>query len=195
MPRTLAIACLAIVFVATATAKPRKPPVPPAFQDAHNVYVESADGDPSKPGVSTADRLAVAQVQLFLREWNRYTLVTQRQKADLIIVVRKGRAAEDDLDQRLHSPSPQSGAVPPGQTPRPTLPSAVDGSVSSPTDQFASPDRLRVYTLNEQGKQQGPIWGRELNGGLDGPAVRLMQELKEAVELAYPGASATPSAP
>jgi hypothetical protein len=49
----------------------------------------------------------------------------------------------------------------------------------------AEGDKLMVYTMTD-GKRKGPIWTRELQGGLEGPSLLLVQQLKTAVERAYP---------
>jgi hypothetical protein len=71
---------------------------------------------------------------------------------------------------------PQLQAAPPDQ----------NASVGTGGDTIASEDLLRVYAVNEKGKLKGPIWAREMDGGLDGPSVKLMLELKTAVEITYP---------
>ena len=53
-------------------------------------------------------------------------------------------------------------------------------------------DTLRVFLLDPNGKRVGPIWNRSLRNGLDGPQLILFQQLKAAVERAYPPAPPTP---
>jgi hypothetical protein len=80
--------------VAAAPAKNKKEaPVPQLFCQAHNVYVQTANGDPQGPGVSPADRAAANALIAQLTDWKRYTVVTDPQQADLVWVVRAGRAA------------------------------------------------------------------------------------------------------
>jgi len=62
------------------------------------------------------------------------------------------------------------------------------GAEAGPSD-----DMLRVFTTNPDGKLIGPVWYRELKDGLDGPTVLLLQQLRAAVEKAYP--SQTPNQP
>jgi hypothetical protein len=47
-------------------------------------------------------------------------------------------------------------------------------------------DLLEVYMLTPDGKLSGRLWWREMKDGLDGPSVLLLQQLKNAVEHAYP---------
>src|SRR5665213_836518 len=102
---------LMVVFfsLASAQAKSKKNEVSPVFQTAHTVYVESIDGDIAHPGLSQADRQAILQVQQAVREWNRYALTDHREKADMIIVVRKGHSVgdQDHLGLGPHPQGPQ----------------------------------------------------------------------------------------
>jgi hypothetical protein len=45
---------------------------------------------------------------------------------------------------------------------------------------------LRIFILTGDKKLAGPVWAHELDGGLDAPMVRLVEQLKAAVEKAYP---------
>jgi hypothetical protein len=47
-------------------------------------------------------------------------------------------------------------------------------------------DMLRVYLVSSDGELTGPIWTREIQDGLDPPTVLLIQQLRTAVERAYP---------
>lgn len=180
---------LACVGVAYGYHGKKKLNVPAAFQTAHTVFVQSADGEASRPGVSEADRMAIEQVMEGLKEWNRYTLVDSQQKADLVIVVRKGHAVGDadhlGLGERPRPPEPPPA---PG---RPTLPptpgaNTTMGTAAMGGDDIAEQDMLRVYTVNAKGKMKGPIWSQQMDGGLNGPDVRLFQQLRAAVEITYP---------
>ena len=63
------------------------------FANARYVYVQSVDGDITKPGLYPEDRDAIYDVQQAVRDWNRYAITTDRDKADLVFMVRKGRLA------------------------------------------------------------------------------------------------------
>lgn len=174
----------------------KKLSVPQAFQTAHTVYVESVDGNADRPGVSDADRRAIQEVEEGLKEWNRYALVDAPEKADLVMVVRKGHAV-GDADHMGLGPAPR--AVEP--TPRPGYPPALPqsgadtsvGSVAMGGDDIAEQDLLRVYIINKKGKRKGPIWSQEMDGGLEGPSVRLFRQLKAAVEITYPSQAEQPA--
>lgn len=188
----------AILCSTVSQAKGKKLQVSEVFQNAHAVYVESTEGDLSRPGVRQADRDAALQVLAALKDWNRYSLAASRDQADLVIVVRKGHAVGDQ-DHLGLGPQPKEiePPPPPGQPPR--LPHSGldtrDASASMGGDAIAEQDMLRVYTVNEKGKLKGPVWSREMDGGLNGPSVRLLQELKAAVELTYPMQAAAQPAP
>ncbi len=182
---------LSVVPLVVAWGK-KKPEIPPAFSTAHTVYVEADEGDIGRPGFSPTDRDAVSLVREALREWNRYQLTTDRKQADLIFIVRKGRAAtERDSLSNPAVPSPrQSGMSMPGQNPMQT--GGGDSMGGAPMG--STEDLLQVFTLNPNGKLSAPLWSRQMKDGLDGPSVMLVHVLKSAVEAAYPppAPSATP---
>ena len=191
--RSFAFIFIALFSFSLAHAKNKKLQVPEVFQTAHTVYVESVDGEISKPGLSHADHEAILQVQEAIREWNRYTLAESRAKADLIIVVRKGHAVGDQdhlgLGLRPVAPVPVGR---PGERTIDTHPPDQNASVGNGGDDIAMQDLLRVYTLNEKGKLKGPVWTREKENGLNGPTVNLLMELKAAVEITYPREPTSP---
>jgi hypothetical protein len=184
MKHYMAIVLLAILLPALGVAQKKKHnDVPAVFETAHSVYVEAADGDYSKPGLSPADRKAIEDVQDAVQAWHRYTLAVHSEQADLVFVVRKARAGGAD-SQTGPSTTPR---VPTGQTPgrAPGQPGDTD-SMGAAAQMGAEGDRLQVYTISADGKRKGPVWMRELQGGLDAPSVMLLAQLKSAVERAYP---------
>ena len=190
MKNLKAILLLAVLIPSLAFAEKKKSDVPEVFSTAHAVYVESVDGDYSKPGVSAADRKAIEDAQDALQSWHRYTLAVHAEQADLILVVRKARGGGVDSSSGL----PTTQRVPIGQAPvrAPGQPGDTD-SMGPAAQMGTEGDRLQIYTMTTDGKRKGPIWTRELAGGLDGPSVILIQQLKSAVERAYPApAAATP---
>lgn len=199
MIRMKAIAPLLLLALPLAAfAKSKKPDVSAVFANATYVYVESPDGDLYRPGLDPGDRQAIADVQDALRDWNRYKLTPQRNEAELIFVVRKGRIASGRIAGGIGVPQP----LPPGQTPhgngqpgggpgQPGSPGVEDGAEFGPQD-----DLLRVYMLDADHKLTGPIWNRSQTDGLEAPRLLLFQQLKSAVEKAYPSATASqPSKP
>lgn len=186
MKRCTSIALLVLLIPALGVAqqKPKKhSDVPAAFQFAHFIYVEAVDGDAMKPGLNPADRQAIFDVQDGVRDWNRYTLASKREQADVVLVVRKGRIASGEAHTGV-----SAGLHPPGsQTPGHTQSQPGDeGNVGVGTEVGPENDMLRVYLVSADGKLTGPLWTREIQDGLDAPGVVLLQLLRTAVQRAYP---------
>jgi hypothetical protein len=184
----ISILAITVLSFTQAQAKNKKLQVAEVFQTAHTVYVESLDGDISKPGLSQADHQAILQVQEAVREWNRYTLAPSRDKADLIIVVRKGHSMgdQDHMGLATRPGASSSGIIPGARSSFPGRPVDRTDTGGTGADDMAEQDLVRVYTLNEKGKLKGPVWARGMDEGLSGPSVRLLMELKSAVEITYP---------
>src|ERR1035437_2046878 len=109
---------LLLLFIAVGVAQSKPKKVAAAFQNAHSIYVESADVDILKAGLYAEDRQVIADVRERLREWNRYVITTHREQADLVLVLRKGRQAGQQ-DHGGMGPRPQRSQPPtlaPGQT-------------------------------------------------------------------------------
>jgi hypothetical protein len=173
------IVCLLVFNLAH--GKPKKPDLPAVFQNAKYIYVEAVDGDILKPGLFPEDRQAISDVEDSLRTWKRYAIALNRNDADLVIVVRKGRLAAGQVHGGISGgsrPATGPGASPlPGQTRGP--------EVGVRTDVGEPDDMLRVYIQNE-GELKAIVWDRTLEGGLDAPSVQLVRQLRAAVEKAYP---------
>jgi hypothetical protein len=116
-----------------------------------------------------------------LKSWGRYTLAVHPEQADLIFVVRKSRGSAD-AQSGLPAPQRPNGVA--GSTRVPGQPGDSD-TMGAAQQMSAEGDKLMVYTMTD-GKRKGPIWTRELQGGLEGPSLLLVQQLKTAVERAYP---------
>jgi hypothetical protein len=191
MSRSEAIALLLILIPALALAQQKAKKhndVPAVFQYAHFVYVEAPDGDAMKPGLYPADRQAIADVQDSLRDWNRYALATRREDAEVVLVVRKGRLASAQVHAgvsvgtRVPSGGNSTSGPAPGQAGQ-----GGDGAGAGAEGEVGPEnDMLRVYLVNGDGKLTGPLWTREIQDGLDPPTLLLMQQLRTAVERAYP---------
>jgi hypothetical protein len=186
------ILLLAITGSAPATAKPKKPSVPEAFETAHSVFVEARDAhDITDIRLDPDDRKAILDVQDGIQDWGRYTLSRSRRDADLILVVHKGRVVRDQPNSGV----PGSLRLPVGHSPiqDPSDPSqsGTNTSSSSSSDGLTQEkDQLWVYTIQSDGKLKGPIWRDEQERGLNGPDVLLLRRLKDEVEKAYPSAPA-----
>jgi hypothetical protein len=135
-----------------------------------------------------------------LRDWNRYNITIRREDADLIFVIRKGRPAAAQLHGNVSVPSRTQPGQYPNQTPGQDQgqgPGPGYGGSGVGVRGEAGPDEdlLRVFIRNGDGKLVGPVWSRELDGGLDAPGVQLVQQLKAAVEKAYPQSPPAPPKP
>jgi hypothetical protein len=187
--RLAAPLALGLLTFNIAHAKPKKPDVPAVFQTAKYVYVQAEDGDALKPGLYPEDRQAIYDVENKIRDWNRYAITINRDEADLVFIVRKGRLAAAQGNVGVGNfPRPQPGQSPnpvpdPGQSPNQ---GGISGRAGIGTEVGPSDDLLRVFILTGDKKLAGPVWAHELDGGLDAPMVRLVEQLKAAVEKAYP---------
>ncbi|MGA7339495.1 MAG: hypothetical protein WBE72_23805 [Terracidiphilus sp.] len=187
----------------------KQPSVPAAFNQAHTAYVEAVDGQQFDRDLDPEDREAIADVQDLLQAWRRYKLVTQREDADIVFVVRKGRAAGRDGGLGPESGGPIGGSGPNGGmgpngepggnggmgpngglgangAPFPGQPRSSGPAIAPGMDNGASQDLFEVCQVNANGKLTRPLWVRTLEGGLNGPQVLLFRQFKDAVEKAYP---------
>ena len=213
--RYLKAVTLVLVLLPTlviAEKKPKKPSVPAAVGQAHNVYVEAVDGEEFNPNLSPADRIAIADLRDLLRAWGRFTFTADREKADLVFVVRKGRRVsagtgggmgggmgnDDDQISRPNMQGPMSQSGPRG---------TQNSSLQFPGEQQREPgigaggesgsedDILKVCQLNANGKLSSPLWIHSMPNGLSAPRMLLFKQFKDAVEKEYPQApAAAPSA-
>ena len=188
MKLVVSIALLLVLSTPFALAKDKKKNALPAmFNVARYVYVQAEDGDIFKPDLFPKDRQAISDVEDGLRDWNRYVLTMNRNEADLVFVVRRGREVTAKV----------GGTVGPGMRPYPRNNPAGSGN-SNPGQAGRSydygvgaevgmpDDTLRVFTLTPDGKLSAPIWYREVKDGLDSPDLRLLSQLREAVDRDYP---------
>ncbi len=178
---------LCLLVLNLAHSKPKKPDLPAVFENAKYVYVESVDGDIFKPGLFPGDRRAIADVQDKVREWKRYAIALNRDEADLVFVVRKGRLAGVQPHVGV-SDGPRTQPRQPGQFPGqgPATEVGVRTEVGEPEDM------LRVYIQNN-GHLNAMVWDRTMEGGLNAPTVRLVKQLQLAVEKAYPPTAPSPA--
>ena len=110
-------------------------------------------------------------------------IVYQRDRADLVFLVRKGQIA---------SVTPRVvvgiGDQPKDRNPSPPDPTRSNNSPGVGVDAEAgsADDMLAIYLVNPSGALDGPIWSHSLKGGLDAPTLPLFQRIKHEVETAYP---------
>jgi hypothetical protein len=182
--KMIALLLVLVPAFATMQAKAKKPyKLPAAFNQARYVYVEAADGQEFDPRLNPDDRQAIADMDEAMNDWNRYVLTMRRDQADLIFVVRKGRAAEADVGLGVGSgrqgvPNRPANGRSPGNG------VAVGGQVGSPDD------LLEVYLPNPNDSHGTLLWRHTLADGLNSPELALFNELKNEVERTYPSQTA-----
>ncbi len=178
-------------------AKDKKPSVPAVFGQAHYVYVEAVDGKEFDQNLDPEDRIAIADVRDAFANWKRYTVTAEREQADLVIVVRKGRVASTNAGVSRgggpdSGPGSGSGAGEPfpGPQQRAGVPAggpAMGGTaVQMGGEAGPANDLFEVCPINVNGKRGSPLWERTMPDGLSTPRIVLFQQFKEAVDKAYP---------
>lgn len=193
IPKIISLLLVLLPTVALAQHKSRKPTVPAIFNHAQYVYVEAVDGQEFDRGLNPDDLQAIADVRDALRQWNRYALTTRREDADIVVVVRKGRAVEGKAGVIIGS---STGSSPQGN-PSPGQPRGQSGPGAGVVGggELGTPDDLfEICQLNTNGTLSTPLWMRTFPDGLDGPKVMLFEQFKDAVDRAYPIQPANPPA-
>lgn len=179
----LLLGSVSLSIVAQAKPKNQKVDLPAVFKNAQFVYVEAYAGDALNPNLVPDDRQSIYDVEQRLKDWHRYAITYQRDRADLVFLVRKGRIA---------SVTPRVvvgiGSQPNNRNSSPPDPTRTNDSVGVGVDAEAgSPDdMLAIYLVDPTGELNGPIWSHSLKGGLDAPTLPLFQRIKHEVETAYP---------
>ena len=148
-----------LVLSATLLMAGDKAILPGIIGQARYVEVTTYDGDVYRPEVSQEDRQAVLDVQDALEKWGRYRLVYDSNKAELLFVVRKGRAVEARGRVQIGTDS--------GQT--------LGGRVGDPLD------TLEVYEASS-GIHGNPLWKARAADGLTAPELSLVKQFRAKVE-------------
>jgi len=176
-------------------ARSKKPSVPEVFARARTAYVEAVEGQQFDRDLAPEEREAIADVQDALQAWKRYRLVTQREDADVVFVVRKGRVMEPDgtgdLGNPNQSPAPGGPMGEPGVAGGPLPAQRVPAPVMGPG---VTEDLLEVCTVNSNGKLSRPLWARTFEDGLSSPQVLLFRQFRDEVDKAYPIPPVNPAA-
>ena len=170
-----------------AQKKAKKPAVPEVLATSRFVFVEAVDGGEFDRNLYPADRMAIADVRDYLKAWGRYTIAYERDKAELIFVVRKGRVASADVNAGAGTQDPRSPSTgqPGAQGQRGQR--QPYGSIGFGGDLGPPDDTLQICQFNVMnGKCGGPLWFRSETDGLDAPRIRLLAQFRDAVERAYP---------
>lgn len=173
------------LILASAKSKKSASPLPAIFGNAQYVYVEEEGTDLRRPNAYPSDRDVVALVRQGIREWDRYELTNNRERADLLFSVRKGQSRQSQREEGPTFPSRHTGLG--GDTAgRDPSQAVADNSTARQSELGQEDDQLRVYTFTPEGKLKGPIWTGSSRNGLDGPSVLLLKRLRDAVEQSYP---------
>ncbi len=180
---SLFLLLLLIPLSLSAQTRKKRAEVPAVFENARFVYVQAQDGDITRPGLYPEDRQAISNVLDGIEAWKRYAIVVNKDRADLVFILRKGRLAGAQARGSISSGPGQIGVPPqnrqPGQFP--------DGDSVGVAGEVGPPDDLlEVFTINPDGKLIGPVWQHSMQDGLDGPQVLLLRQLRDAVERTYP---------
>lgn len=193
-PLKIMLLAAILVPVLPARAKEKKPALPEIFNQARTIYVQAEGGREFDPYLDSLDRVAIADVRDALRAWNRYKFTSEREEADLIVVVRKARAmarergvGDDGALGRSQFPQtdPMGGQLPGAQHPA--------GPVMQPGEEpGAREDQLAVYQPKANGKPGKLLWSSSAREGLTAPRLALFEQFKDAVERAYPKPSGGP---
>ena len=152
-------AALALILMATILKAGDKAILPGVISHARYVAVTTYDGDVYSSAVSPDDRQAVSDVVNALEKWGRYRLVYGSGEAELLFVVRKGRAVEARLGVQLGHGTAQSAG----------------GRVGDPLD------TLEVYD-GTSGIHGSPLWKARAADGLTAPELPLLKQFRAKVE-------------
>ena len=174
----LLLGSLSLLIVAE--AKNQKETLPAVFKNAVFVYVQAYNGDALDSRVIPDDLDAIYRVEQGLKAWNRFSIVYERDKADLVFLVRKGRIASvtpgvevgigrQPQNRNSSQADPTRGAD--------STAVGVDAEAGSPDD------LLSIYMV---GASDALLWSHTLKGGLDAPGLPLLQRIRHEVETAYP---------
>ncbi len=161
-----------VFFLALATpwlAAQSKSRVPQLVVKARYVMVTTMQGTEALATVPPEDLRAVADVQMALQKWGRYTLVYKPEEADLIIALRRGRLASV-------TPTVEVGRS--SDDPKGKVGYGVGVEAGNPYDLFA------VYNARTGGLDSPALWRAAEKNGLDRPDLPLFKKFQKEVERA-----------
>jgi hypothetical protein len=169
MKRALSLCFFVLFLLISSVVAKDKSTMPKLVVNARYVMITTYYGENlASPRVPPDDRQAASDVQNAIQDWGRYILVYDRKDADLIILVRKGRIVEAQGGIGIHTGSDRSN---------PSIGPMANVDAGDPQDMLA------VYQAT-QGVDSPPLWRDRMTGGLNGPTVRLVEELRTKVEAA-----------
>jgi hypothetical protein len=181
-----------VAIVAPAEKKPKKSDVPEVVATGHTVAVISRDGGAHDMLVSDEERVAIAAVRDELKAWGRYTVVADLGQADIVLVVHKGKAQQETSGRgRAQGGSGNSSMdLDSGGDAAGRMAQATRSGLGVEMDVTA--DTLAVCARDAKGRVGNPLWSRTMDGGLDGVSPMLMNQLRLAVDRAFPPAAPQP---
>jgi hypothetical protein len=194
MARLSAVLALAVLLIAPALAKDKKPTLPEYVLRARTVLVV-IDPDAGEPlDQPTANATARDNVEKALLEWGRFSLVMDGEESDLIILVRtgNGRAVRPTvkggpIDQRGGVTQSTDSSIRIGaQQGRPPLadPGAnpQDRGPHISNDVGPTEDMLAVYRGGVSDPlDSSPVWRYLAKGCLQAPKVAAVEEFRKAI--------------
>ena len=169
--RAVAAALLVALLASPALTRNQKDNFPKQITVAKYVYLTTYYGSEANPSRIPPDDLkALSDLRSALRSWGYWTETLNRENADLILRVRKGGVDVRPGERVSVGSGPTRDGGPVAST-------GLDSQV------YAGPDTdtLEVYDA-KRGVDTSPLWRRFALGGLNGPDVRLLQDLRKAVE-------------
>ena len=203
--------------VLCADAKNKKDAVPQLFCQAQYVWVQTVNGDPLNPNVVPEDRTAANALIAQLQGWKRYVVVKDPQQADLVWVVRTGRAATlgtGNNDGANQDPSgigsnpsgrdsggpggtgrggPGGLSGPGGMSPGNEMgASGNNGRAAGNSTVGSADDILAIYQRPNGEPLSSPLWQKTERNGLEGK-MPLFDQIRGAVDAACVSQPAAPS--
>ena len=152
-----------VVLLAAPILIAKEQPISAVITNATYVCVTTYDGDGLNVNVSADDRQALSDVLNAMEKWGHYRIVVDPKQADLMIVLRTGRAVEARVGVQVGLPRGKG----------------VGGGV-----QNGDPlDRLDVYEASK-GTNSIPLWTGREEDGLKAPELSLLKEFRTKVEAA-----------
>jgi hypothetical protein len=151
-----------------------------------------------------ANQTAQKDVEAALLKWGRFEPVSDRQTADLIVVVRRGnRRLMDEAvpDPRQNSginPIDHGGSIGPQRSSQPNLPSEPGAGPAQQTSRFPSDmedaeDSFTVFKGDDNPLYAAPAWKYVARDGLNPQSVPAVAAFKKAVAAADKAAAQKPS--
>ena len=161
-----------VLLAPLAFAQTKQQKTPQLLRSAQYVYVEPLldDGKFADPNVSPEDRQPVTNVTYAIEEWGQYKLVARRSEANLVIAVRKGRAASAYRGGQVGIHTSPTGGPPKTET------GPITGGETGPRQ-----DLLWVFAVNPDGALAGPYWKNAQDRGLETPNLALFQQFKKDI--------------